>query len=66
MKPIVLCRIPRRAANLVGFCSPFFTDFSEPKTEPTIRPKNGSLKLNCVSGAMFLVPYFGAAFKPRM
>ena len=68
VKPIVLCPIPRRAANLVGFCSPFFTDFSEPKTEPTIRPKNGSLKLNCASGAKFLVPYFGAALSlgPRM
>ena len=47
-----------------GFRSPFFTDFSEAKMEPTIRPKNGSLKPNCVSGAKFLVPYFGAAFKP--
>jgi len=50
----------------VGFCSPFFTDFSEPKTEPAIRPKTGPLKLNCVLGAKLLVPYFGAAFKPRM
>ena len=63
----VLCRIPRHAAaNLVGFCSPFYTILRSLKTEPTIRPKNGPLKLNCVSGAKFVVPYFGANFPPRM
>ena len=54
--PLLTLRVPAR----------LFIWFFEPKTEPTIRPKNGPLKPNCVSGAKFLVPYFGAAFKPRM